>query len=259
MYMLLQWLNGIKVDTCIWDVIKKPGISPKKPTIAETKAAMATGEYFGDTLTDDDKIELAATGRETLAMYEARLALDCTFERPERYFQRRPVPRLDGELIEFATELWNNAQELIAARATGRHGKNSGACMLWSSPCKFLGICSGHDSPDSANWKRKAQVHSELPVLQGDGRDVITNSRVKSFLTCRQKHHYEYEMGIERVDAEEKEALFFGTLLHIGLEAWFNWFIEAQKEKDNDGISYAAVSPETAFGTDATVQTPLTF
>ena len=154
-------------------------------------------------------------------MYEARLIHDCTIERPERYFQRRSVPRLDSELLEYARELWEHGQEILHARNTQRHARNSGACMLYGSPCKFLGICSGRDNPESDKWRRKEQMHRELPELEGDGRDVITNSRVRCFQTCRRKHFYQYELGIERADEEEKEALVFGSVWHQAMEAWW--------------------------------------
>jgi hypothetical protein len=94
--------------------------------------------------------------------------------------------------------------------------------MIYNSPCKYLGICSGHDTVDSGNWQTKPWVHNELPVLNsGNGSGVLTNSRIRCFQTCRQKHYFQYEMGIERIDEEEKEALFFGSLMHSALEQFF--------------------------------------
>ena len=98
--------------------------------------------------------------------------------------------------------------------------------MQYGSPCKFLGICSGYDTPDSNKWIVKEQVHSELPIVEGDGRDILTNSRIRCYQVCPRKHYYQYEMGIERTVDEEREALYFGTLFHLALEAYF----EAWKE-----------------------------
>jgi hypothetical protein len=93
--------------------------------------------------------------------------------------------------------------------------------MSYGTPCKFLGICSGHDTPESDRWTRKQQVHNELD-LEVDGRSVLTNSRIRCFQTCRRKHFYEYELGLSRVDEEEREALFFGGLWHATLDAWWS-------------------------------------
>lgn len=231
-YMLLEWLNARKVDMAVWDVVRKPSIRPKQLTKKEIQSAIFGREYYGRAVTDADVEEIQHTNAETLGMYEARLIHDCTVERPQWYFQRRPVPRLDHELVEYASELWEHGQEILHVRNTGRHVRNSGACMMYGSPCKYLGVCSGHDDVDSANWTRKNQVHVELPTLEGDGRDVITNSRIRSFQTCRRKHYYDYELGVERVDEEERETLFFGTLWHEALEAFFLAQMEA---KHGDG------------------------
>ena len=43
---------------------------------------------------------------EDFNLFEIRLAAD-TLQRPDWYYQRRPIPRLDHELIEFVGELWD--------------------------------------------------------------------------------------------------------------------------------------------------------
>lgn len=253
-YMLLQWLNGEKTDGAVWDAIRKPGISPKKLAKAERASAVSGASYFGYRLTDDERFAFAGSEeRETLPMYEARLAHDCTVERPEWYFQRRPIPRLDGEVLEYAKELWGHGQELLHVRQTERHSRNSGACMLYGSPCKFLGICSGHDSADSDKWRRKSWVHAELPVGETDGCEVLTNSRIRNFQTCRRKHYYDYELAIERQDEEEREALFFGSLIHEGLRAWWECFLPAEARSFAEGCNVHGNqnSPTTAVGKSA--------
>ncbi len=219
-YMLLEWLNGRKVDGAIWDVIHKLAIAPKNVIKAEVPRVLNSGEYFGRKMSPAALDQLRETGREDLEMYEARLAYDCAVERPQRYFQRRSVLRIDAEIHEYATELWEHGQEILHVQNTQRNVRNSGACMLYNTPCQFLGVCSGHDSLESDKWQRKACVHSELPI-EGDGRDVLTNSRIRCFQTCRRKHYNDYELGVERSDDEERASLYFGTLLHKGLEAWF--------------------------------------
>ena len=242
-YMLLEWLNGRKVDDAVWDVVRKPTISPKQLTKAEARSAAVTHEYFGRRLSDDSILALnVEKPREALEMYEARLAHDCTVARPEWYLQRRSIPRLDAELHEYAVELWEHGQEILHARNTGRHARNSGACMMYGGPCKFLGICSGHDAPDSDNWRRKPCVHTELPGIEGDGRSVLTNSRIRCFQTCRRKHFYDYELGIERQDEEERDALYFGNLWHAALEAWFLAFEKGAIKHDTNSASNSAGS-----------------
>ena len=226
-YGILGWANGLKFESIIWDVVRKPSISPKKLTKAEIAAVVSSRKYFGDVVDDATVLALSGsqTDRETVAMYESRLAHDCTHERPERYFQRRPIPRVDHELMEYVGQLWDISQDIITTRATDRHHKNSGACMMYGTPCKFLGVCSGYDTIDSDNWQRKPQKHVELgDVSVITEKELLTNSRVRTFQTCKRKHYFEYELAVSRVNEEEREALFFGTMLHVGLESWFNCF-----------------------------------
>lgn len=251
-YMLLEWLNGHKIDEGMWDVVRKPGISPKNLTKAEVADAIMMRNYKGYRLTDTDVLDLQRTGRESFLLYEARLAEDCTKVRPAYYFQRRHVVRMDDQVISHARDLWDWSQEIITARRTGRWGKNERACMQYNRPCKFLGICSGFDSPDSNKWTRKEQVHSELVTINGDGRDVLTTSRLGTFKTCRYQHYLEYEVGLERIDEEEREALYTGTLWHYGLNAWWSTFI--QYEGATDEQLRATDSTDNEFATVVTAK-----
>jgi hypothetical protein len=230
-YMLLQWMHGEKCDDAVWDVVRKPAIAPKKLSKAERAAVTAYGgKYFGEPVSQASKDALLKDERETLELYENRLRHDCTYERPNWYFARRSFPRLDKEILDYAHEIWQHSQDILYTRESSRNTgrlppRNSGACMLYGTPCKFLGICSDHDTAESDRWQRKQNVHPELPVIETD-HEILTNSRVRCFQTCRRKHYYEYELGIERQDEEEKEALFFGTVYHAGLQAWWEFFLE---------------------------------
>lgn len=54
-------------------------------------------------------------------------------------------------------------------------------------------------------------MSAELPLL--------TVSRMKTFRRCAREDHFKYEIGYRATT--EAEALRFGTLMHLGLEAWF--------------------------------------
>jgi hypothetical protein len=219
-YELLLLQNGIKLDRIVWDVVRKPGIRPKKISKKDVLALQETGRYCGIIVASESYTHAINHGDENAELFACRVAQETT-ENPDRYFQRRSVPRTRDELAEYASELWDIGTEIREARRNDRWYRNSGACMSYGTPCKFLGICSGHDTPESDRWTRKQQVHNELD-LEGDGRSVLTNSRIRCFQTCRRKHFYEYELGLSRVDEEEREALFFGGLWHATLDAWWS-------------------------------------
>lgn len=237
-YLLLEWLQGQKVDYALWDVIRKPSIAPKVLSQRDAAAVINSKMYFDFAL---DTIETERFEgnelRETPLMYSARLADDCRNVRPDFYFQRRKVPRLDKEIYEYGVELWGHAADIREARKTGRHPRNSGACFTYGTPCRYLGICSGYDTPDSERWTKAEWVHPELPILNnGQGTEYLTNSRIRTFQTCRQKHYFQYELGIKRVEEEEADNLFFGRMFHEALE---QFFIALQKEQETTGNACA--------------------
>jgi hypothetical protein len=229
-YLWLKHLNGERATWAIWDVVKKPQTKPSKLTKAEMKQLAETGIWYGFKMDPAEVSAALKDERETFALYEARLVDDCTMQRPASYFQRRRYQRLDAEIYEFATELWDLGQEFVQIRQTGRHVRNSNACMLYNRACTYLPLCSGHDTMDSERWTRKQFVHNELPIIDDgqDGRSILTNSRIKTFQTCRRMQQLSYEVGIERFDEEESAALAFGTLWHKALAAYFNTIKENQ-------------------------------
>ena len=220
-YMLLEWLNGRKVDDAIWDVVRKPAIRPRKVSKVDASAVAVSGRYFNAEMPDASLRYLRENLHEDGVLYSARLAHLCGTEEPKRYFARRSVPRMDSELREWAIELWGHSQDVLYARRDNRWPKNAKACIAYSRPCMYLGICSGYDTPNSDKWIKKQQVHNELTIIESDGRGVLTNSRIGVFQLCRKKHYYQYELGIERLDEEEAEALYFGSLWHLAQAAWW--------------------------------------
>lgn len=233
-YLLLERHAGRRFGWAHWDVIKKPGISPREMIKADISILAREGTYFGlqarasdtqkalDAISFNAKSKEVITGfQETLSLYEMRLTHECSIENPAKYFQRRSVPRLDREIDAYAQDQWDTAQEMLSSREHNRHPRNSGACMAYGTPCKYLGICTGYSTFEAGGWRQKKSVHSELPVLNGDGRNTLTNSRMATYRLCRRKHFYQYEQGWERIKDEDREALFFGTVIHLALEAWW--------------------------------------
>lgn len=246
-YMLQAWQNGQKLDGCLYDVVRKPAIRPKKLDKAAIAEITTRGQYCGFDLADE-RVDAVLHGQleESPELYACRLAAE-TIAEPQKYFARRSVPRLDSEVVEYAAELWQIADEIRLARVNDRHFRNSAACMDFGRPCEYLGICSGHDSTDSDRWRRAESVHDELDGI-GDGRDVLTNSRIKCFQTCRRKHFYRYELGLRRAQDDEPESLWLGTVLHAALAAWWTNLEGEQHGDSSDGSAVSAVAEPAAAG-----------
>lgn len=231
-YMLLERLNGRKIDGAIWDVVRTTYMRPEKLCNADAKAVVKNGVYFGAKLTPEDIAEVEISGCESLLMFMWRLAYDCTKMSPDWYFQRRFLFPRNGTASErkYAAELWDHAQDMWAVRATESNPCNPDACRLDGYCCQYLDICCGNDNPDSDNWQRSAWVHPELKVFDGDGRDIITNRRIHTFQTCRRKHQLQYEMGIERVQEGPILDQLFDQLFHDALNAYF---LDLKKQHHN--------------------------
>lgn len=235
-YVLANWQEGTKLDGTLFDVVRKPGIRPKKLSKAERQQIVVVGEYFGTKVSMESREYVQAKESENPELYEARLAAD-SIDRHEHYFQRRVIPRMDSDILEYAHDCWETANAIREARNTGHYFRNTGACMNWNTPCEFLGICSGHDSFDSDKWKRRTKRHDELENI--DGADVLTFSSMQCFKTCHRKYKFRYEDGYERAVDDDREALYFGTIWHLALEAWWNQLRPNTSENRNDnGNSY---------------------
>lgn len=196
-YSILLLHADKPVDRVVYDVIRKPTIRQKKNQSIED---------FGQ-----------------------ELAEDCTNVRPDFYFAREVVPRLDHEILEYAREAWMS-KELIDrdSKAFTKDGdlpkRNPKACFLYGSTCKFLDVCSGRSSiDDETRWARKSKIHGELKG-QPDGHTLLTYSSMSCHEVCARKYHYEYRLGIDKVGHEESEALRFGSLFHEALAAWWECY-----------------------------------
>ena len=246
-YALANLQEGVKLAGTLYDIIRKPGIRAKKLAKATIASFVADGVYCGKRFHRDLQV-LFASGREleTPEMYAARLALDCK-ENPDWYFQRRIVPRLDSDILEYANELWDVAQEIGAAKKSGRWFRNSGACMLYNTPCQFLGICSGHSSPDDPKWRKREKPHSELNII---GDNMLTYSSMQDFKTCRRKFYYRHVERIEKVDEEDSESLRFGSLLHLALEAYWSCFIPSQENAGEHNSTEVDKSSDWCAGSE---------
>lgn len=219
-YMLAAWQEGDKLEGTLYDVVRKPGIRPRKITKEEIRELNATGLYHGFAVSEG---VYEAGHQEDAALYQRRLSRE-TIEQPERYFARKTLYRIDAQILDFARELWDTADEIRLARLNNRHYKNPAACVAYGTPCEYLPLCSGHDTPESDRWVKRESVHEELELSE-TGLNVLTHSRIQCFRTCRKKHFYRYEEGLRRASREESDALYFGHVFHHALAAWWSCFL----------------------------------
>jgi hypothetical protein len=145
LYVLAARALGYDVATVLYDVTRKPTIRLRQKE---------TPEQFGERL-------LADIG-----------------ERPDFYYQRREIPRLEDELALFRAELWQQAQHLIALRRraallpdpAAAHFRNVG--RMTCGQCEFADLCLSGIRVDPArppaSYQILADPHPELAVQEAD-------------------------------------------------------------------------------------------
>ena len=172
-YMLAAREHGHEVQTVLYDVIKKPTIAPKQiPLLDErglkivldadgNRPTKANGEPYQSA--NSEKGWVLQTRLESPEEFGDRLTNDIA-DRPEYYFQRQEIPRLEADLEEFRVQLWQMQQQIRESQNAGRAFRNTSAC-IGRGRCEYLDIC--HQGIDlnqgiPAGYRRVTTVHEEL-------------------------------------------------------------------------------------------------
>jgi len=147
-YVLAARALGFDVATVLYDVTRKPTIKPVQVPILDEAGQKIVLDAQGQRVltaagkprqTSDSKLGYVLQARpETPVEYGERLLADIA-ERPDFYFQRREVPRLEDELAEFQIELWQQAEQLADTRRHGRWFRNVG--KMTCDYCQFANLC----------------------------------------------------------------------------------------------------------------------
>lgn len=143
---------GRPIESCLYDVIKRPAQRPKKKT-AEIRLKKDGQPYANQQLADETPEEFRARVLEVIA------------EDPNGFFVRGEVVRLEGEVAEAVFDVWQLGQQLREAERLNRYPRNPSACLSYGRTCPFLGVCSKEASlEDPALFRKLETVHPELEV-----------------------------------------------------------------------------------------------
>lgn len=186
---------GHEVETILYDVIRKPSIGFTDITQGRSKTLVETGEYFikGD---DGDvsvgrigSIDMAVGGdvtkalidgevatvkagkkegtfsiRETPSLYAMRLTHEVG-QNPDRYFQRREIPRIESDIEEAQIEIWEEAKRIAFHNNRGVWPRNTNACIGFGK-CEYFELCTQGFDPlrDDApeGFEIRETIHGEL-------------------------------------------------------------------------------------------------
>lgn len=152
-YFLAARDEGLDIDGILYDVIRKPCIAPHKATPPEERKYRKDGALYANQREQD----------ETPDEWRERLYADM-LERPDFYFARRLIPRLEQDLDSFAQEVWDVAKDIRAAQLNGRWYRQPDRFKCGG--CPYFGFCTGMEQLDlerlPANWSRLENIHPEL-------------------------------------------------------------------------------------------------
>lgn len=159
-------------EWCLYDVLAKPGQRPAQTAVLDEHGQKVVLDGKGERVKTQagkwrqtgDTVQgfVLQTRPETPEEYRIRL-LEALLAEPERYFHRGEVVRLESELAEARSEIWQQAAQLREDENADRHPRNPEACCPFGKPCRFFGVCTGESSlEDPSLFTRSENVHPEL-------------------------------------------------------------------------------------------------
>ncbi|HOX27492.1 MAG TPA: PD-(D/E)XK nuclease family protein [Candidatus Krumholzibacteria bacterium] len=151
-YVLAAREIGYDIQTILYDVTRRPALRPLKATPDEARKYTKDGKLYANQRAED----------ETPDEYAARVAADIA-ERPDHYFARIEIARLERDLDDCQEEVWQQQLAIRAAQNSGHWYRNPSACF---SPfrCEYLSICQNRDLDTNTptGFVRSDEIHPEL-------------------------------------------------------------------------------------------------
>jgi hypothetical protein len=172
LYMHASRRIGFDVDAVLYDVARKPTIGPTAIALTDELGAKIVLDKHGDRVRtergqyrqtgDKEKGYTLQTRQMTADEWGDKLSSDIA-ERPDFYFQRQEVPRLEQDLEEYQRELWQIQQDVRNAQKNGLWYRtvNKQVCGF----CSYFDLCSsgkqvGTVAPDGFEFLK--DMHPEL-------------------------------------------------------------------------------------------------
>lgn len=166
--------RGFDAVTVLYDVIRKPAIQPTAVPLLDADGLKQVVDANGERVRTKDgkkwrETADAAAGYRLLSRpmtpeeWGDKLSADIC-DRPDRYFARREIARLDSDLDGFRRELWWQHQDLLGRRREGHWPRNPEACLS-PFPCEYRDVCWGGldvEAQTPEGFVRLEFVHPEL-------------------------------------------------------------------------------------------------
>lgn len=146
---------GFEPVGVIYDVLRKPSIRPLLATPEDQrKYAKKTGELYANQRAND----------ETPEEFRERL-VEIYATKPEEYFVRGEVVRLDDERIEAAQDIWELSLFIHESERSNRWPRNPDACERYHRLCEFWPVCTKTAEIDDTSRFVIDKPHRELELV----------------------------------------------------------------------------------------------
>lgn len=151
-YYLAARSLGYDISTVIYDVIRKPGIRPLSIPLLDSDGVKIVLDAAGNRVktangnkwresADKEQGFVLQTRPETPVEYGARLLADL-LARPDFYFARNEITRLEADLEEFKHDQWSVMKQIQESDKHGRWYRNTSACSMFGR-CTYFDVCAG--------------------------------------------------------------------------------------------------------------------
>lgn len=148
---------------CVYDVIRKPMIEPARATPIEARKYTKEKVDKAGNIVEPSRLYAAQREHdESPEDYESRLLSDIE-SKPDAYYQRAEVVRLDKEREEHALDVWHTVRAMTETHRARYYPRNTDSCFRFKRPCSYFEVCSGRASLDDDTLFRTAKsAHEEL-------------------------------------------------------------------------------------------------
>lgn len=149
LYILAARRLGYDAKTVLYDVARKPTIGATDVPVLDSLGAKIVLDKYGDRVKtergvyrqtgDKEKGYALQTRPMTPEEWGEKLTNDI-IERPDFYYRREEIPRLESDLDEFASEVWDVSKTILDANRFSRHYRtvNKNTCSF----CSYFDLCS---------------------------------------------------------------------------------------------------------------------
>lgn len=144
---------GFPVETCLYDVCRRPALQPYKATPLDKRNYKKDGTLYASQRDRDETVE----------EFFQRIKLDIELF-PNKYYARREVPRLKTDLEDYMEDEWQIAQTIRTFQKKGKFPRYTRSCISLYGTCPMFPVCTGRASlEDTTLYKKVDSVHQELP------------------------------------------------------------------------------------------------